>query len=179
MPSTSPDGFPYPTLASAADVPLDIKALADAAQAKAVTTDAAIAAALAKVPIRYDEPTQTGSGSLAANTTATVATINVTDPGVSYRVKVWATVVTTTPVVGIPADIQCTVGSTVWDTNRIGTSHAGIGYVVGIDTIISMLPRWSGILTGAQTVRLLMRARSNAITVGTADYCYGVEVWPV
>lgn len=179
MPSTSPDAFPYPDLDDPNNPPADIGALAVAVQTKVTAMVTATTTAAGRIPIRYDEPAQTGSGSLGASSTATVATVSVTDPGVSYRVKVWGTVLTTTPVAGIPADIQCTAGSTVWDTGRIGSSHAGIGYVAGLDTVITMLPRWSGVLSGAQTIRLLIRARGNAITVGTTDYCYGVEVWPV
>lgn len=132
-----------------------------------------------ELPISYDQPTQTGSGSLGATATATIATQVIPDLGVPIKVEVWGSLETTTPATGIPSNIQGTFDSTVWDTNRIGLSALGIGAVVGIDTLCVMQPRQSAQLAaGAHTIRLLCKAGANAITVGTTNYNFGVRAVP-
>ena len=120
---------------------------------------------------RFAKPSQTGSGSLAANTTATVATVTLPDPGVSYHVEVDANLESTTPAVGLTGNVQATYDSATWDTNRIGESAPGLGLNTSVDTIFA-LPgqRTSSALTGQRVIRFLVRAGSNAITVGTINY---------
>lgn len=129
-------------------------------------------------PISYDQPTQTGSGALGATATATIATVSIPDLGVPYKIEAWAQLATTTPAAGNPSSIQVTYDSTTWDTNRIGLTHAGIGPVVGIDTVLTLPARQSIQVSGAKTVRLLCKAGANPITVGTGNYCFGVRAVP-
>lgn len=130
-------------------------------------------------PITFAVPAQTGSGSLSANTTATIASVSVPDYGVPIKLEVAGQLGCTTPATGNPFSIQGTYDSTVWDTNRIDTSAVAVGLVVGLDTVHTMPSRSSAQLaSGARTVRLLCKAGPNAITVGTGNYNFGVRVLP-
>lgn len=128
---------------------------------------------------RFAEPAQTGSGSLAANTTATIASVSVPDPGVSYHLEISATLETTTPVAGLTGFIQGTYDSTTWDTNRIGDSAYGLGANTSVDTVFNLPEqRTTSAITGARTVRLLCKANTSSITVGTVNYAFNVRMVP-
>lgn len=130
-------------------------------------------------PISFATPAQTGSGSLGAGLTATIATVNVPDYGVPIKIEVWGTLQTTTPAAGYPCVIQATYDSAVWDTNRIGAVAKTIGTVSGIDSVGHLPPRPSAQLpAGARTVRLLAQAGPGAITVLTDNFHMGVRVLP-
>lgn len=128
---------------------------------------------------RYSEATQTGSGSLTAATTATIATVTINDPGAAYRIESWGKLGITTPAVGVTGSIQVTYDSTTWDTNRIGSTAVGLGSNTAADTVIDLPEQRSISLTGSRTVRLLCRAGANNITVGAGtNYNFGVRVVP-
>jgi hypothetical protein len=127
---------------------------------------------------RFAKPTQTGSGALGAAGVATVATVTVSDPGASYRIESWGKIGTTTPAVGVSARLQVTYDSTTWDTNRIGDTAHGIGATAGADTVTELPQVISNSLTGTRTIRLLIQAGANAISVGTVNYDFGVRVVP-
>lgn len=128
---------------------------------------------------RFSEATQTGSGSLTAATTATIATVTINDPGAAYRIEAWGKLGITTPAVGVTGSIQVTYDSTTWDTNRIGSTAVGLGSNLAADTVIDLPEQRSVSLTGSRTVRLLCRAGANNITVGSGtNYSYGVRVVP-
>lgn len=129
-------------------------------------------------PISYAEPTQTGFGNLSANTVATIATVNIPDLGVPYKIEASGTIHTTTPALGLSAAVQFTFDSTVWDTNRIGSTGFALGYVVGFDAIGNVLPRQSAQVTGAKTVRMLAQAGANLITISNNAYAMRVRAVP-
>jgi hypothetical protein len=129
-------------------------------------------------PVSFPRPTQTGSGSLSANSSATIATVNIPDLGVPYKVEVSAKLATTTPAVAVACRLQGTVNSAVWDTNRIEDSDYGPGYVIGQDTVISLAVRTSTQQSGATTVRLLAQAGTSGITIGTSGYAFSVRAVP-
>jgi hypothetical protein len=110
----------------------------------------------------FDKPTQTGSGALASAATLVVMSVSVADPGYAYKLSVsgsadWAVVAAAAPDNLISASI--TLDSTTYNVGEIERGYQtsasiGAGFT---QAIVVVSPTTSATLTGAHTIRLIVR----------------------
>lgn len=188
MPVTPTYGIPYPSLSDAPDGPAQLEALADEVEVELTRLDAA------DVSIRslisgYAAPTQTGSGTLTTATAATIMTVSISSPGISYQIIAggsigWAMIGATLP--GQLLEGAITVDSTTYNVNRIVAGfHISDSLGAGFSQSTLIVPRKRsdalGPYTGAHTVRLIARnSGANSMTIPAAgvDTSLTVQIVP-
>lgn len=139
--------------------------------------------------IAFPRPAQTGSGSLASGSTATVASLAIPDPGFPYHIEAGGGYAWTNSAgagigaMGAYASVQ--VDSAVMNTNVITQNFQG-NYTAssGSTNISNALPMNSAHLvaagyTGTHTVYLIAQAVSSAIGILTGNlYRFGIKIIP-
>lgn len=175
MPTTSPDGFPYPLPSQAPDVPADLEALADALQAKAVTTDAAIAAILSRM-LNMDSDAvateeNTSSTSYANLTTAGPAVTLTSTAGfavVAWAANMWASAATS----GGAVSVEISGATATAAADPIALMSGGLINTSGFGIRASTLALMA-VNPGSNTFTLKYKASS-----GTAFFRYrSLYVW--
>jgi len=169
MPSTSPDGFPYPTLASGADVPLDVKALADAVQAKVITMDAALLALAADEALRVRTAVKT------TDHTSNNSTAPVNDPHLALSVAANTTYAFESCLfysAATAADVKFSLTGPAGAIGRTSDWGGGISAVNPFDAVVwgalaTLTLDWAYGGTGVGAINA-GRAVGTIITAGTA-----------